>query len=166
VVGVPEPRYARRTEVTAQKTRAELENELRRWGASQFGYNLVESRGEDPGEATIVFTIAGVLVRMSLSLPARTERRFTHTDTGIKRSVGGARDAWDAEVRRRWRELYFVTKAKLVAVHAGISTLEREFLSDVVVADERGTETTVGQALAPRLLEQARTRLRAIEGRS
>ena len=40
-----------------------------------------------------------------------------------------------------------VIKAKLVAVEAGISTIEREFLADVVLPDGH----TVGQWVAPQL---------------
>jgi hypothetical protein len=130
------PKYARRTDVPAQRTRNALENDLRRWGASQLGFNL------EPGRATVAFTLAGLAVRMTVALPAEPDA---------------------AEERRRWRELYLVVKAKLVAVSAGISTLEREFLADAVVPDPAGGDTTVGALLAGELLDRARTHRRAIE---
>jgi len=64
---------------------------------------------------------------------------------------------FDAEVRRRWRSLALIVKAKLVAVDDGISTAEREFLADTMVGD-----FTVYQRIRPEL-ERAR---QAITGRS
>jgi len=49
------------------------------------------------------------------------------------------------ERRQRWRVMVMVTKAKLEAVACGISTIEREFLSDIVLPDGR----TVAETMTP-----------------
>jgi hypothetical protein len=119
--------YARRTTVSPIKTRGEIEHELEKRGASAFGYN------REGNQTVIAFTLDGLQVRMGLELPNPNERRFTHTPTGQPRSAGSQADAYDQEVRRRWRALLLVVKAKLVAVDEGITTLEREFLADVML---------------------------------
>ena len=45
------------------------------------------------------------------------------------------------------RALYLIVKAKMEAVEAGISTVEREFLYDIVLPDGR----TAGEWLAPQI---------------
>ncbi len=50
---------------------------------------------------------------------------------------------------RRWRALVLVVKAKLEAVASGISTLESEFLANIVM----GNGQTIGAAMLHRLPE-------------
>lgn len=61
--------------------------------------------------------------------------------------TAAARDAYEQEIRRRWRSLLLVVKAKLTAVADGISTVEREFLADLVIP----TGQTLAEWLAPQL---------------
>jgi len=147
--------YARRTPVEVVRTRTQIEDELRRRGASSFGYNVDDATGE----AVIAFTMAGLQVRMALPLPDFDDDAFRFTPSGkYQRAPAEQAKAYDAEVRRRWRSLALIVKAKLVAVDDGITTLEREFLSDTVLADG----ATVWERTRPEL-ERAR---QAITGRS
>lgn len=125
--------YATGTPVPPERTRLDIERELMKRGASQFGYN------HDQGgrRSVVAFTLKGLQVHMTLTQPDPAEHRFTRTPTGKPRSTTAALDAYDQEVRRRWRALLLVVKAKLVAVDEGITTLEREFLADVVLANGR-----------------------------
>jgi len=146
--------YARRTPVEVVRTRTQIENELRRRGASSFGYNI----DDQTGEAVIAFTMAGLQVRMALPLPDFDDDAFKYTPSGrYQRSPAEQAKAYEAELRRRWRSLALIVKAKLVAVDDGISTAEREFLADTMVGD-----FTVYQRIRPEL-ERAR---QAITGRS
>jgi hypothetical protein len=146
--------YARRTPVEVVRTRSQIEDELRRRGASSFGYNVDDTAAE----AVIAFTMAGLQVRMTLPLPDFDDDRFRYTPSGrYQRSPAEQAKAYDQELRRRWRSLLLIVKAKLVAIDDGITTMEREFLSDVVVGD-----TTVWERVRPEL---ERTR-QAITGRS
>jgi hypothetical protein len=72
---------------------------------------------------------------------------FRQSETGRRRTESAAQAAYDQAVRARWRALLLIIKAKLEAIAGGISTLEREFLADVVMPDSQ----TVGQWLAPQL---------------
>jgi hypothetical protein len=135
------PRYAAQTEVPSDRSRAEIERTLRRYGATAFAY------GWEGDTAQIAFKLDGRQIRFRLPLPDPQSREFTVTPTGRKRSASATEDAYEQAVRQRWRALALVIKAKLEAVEAGISTVEDEFLAAVMLPDGR----TVGDWLAPQL---------------
>jgi hypothetical protein len=56
-------------------------------------------------------------------------------------------------IRQRWRALLLTIKAKLEAVAVGITTLEEEFLANVVTPDN----VTVGEWIRPQLKEAYET---------
>jgi hypothetical protein len=134
------PRYAAGTEVSSDRSRAEIERTLRRYGATAFAY------GWDHQAATVMFEIASRRVLFRLPMPDRNLREFTHTPAkGIRRSPEAAEQAYEQGVRQRWRALALVIKAKLEAVAAGITTIEQEFLAHIVMPDGR----TVSEWAAP-----------------
>jgi hypothetical protein len=135
------PRYAERTEVSSDRSRAEIERTLRRYGASAFAY------GWDHQRATIAFEMAGRRILFRLPMPDPTAKEFTRTPTGKPRSPSAAEVAYEQAVRQRWRALALVIKAKLEAVAAGITTVEQEFLAHIQLPDG----STVGEWAAPQL---------------
>ena len=62
-------------------------------------------------------------------------------------------EAYDQACRQRWRALLLVIKAKLEAVTAGISTIETEFLANIVLPDN----TTAGEWMLPQIDRAYRT---------
>lgn len=140
-------RYAQRTEVPSTRSRDEIERTLERYGATAFAY------GWDNGAraATIMFEIGtprGVRrVRFRLPMPDRHDPEFTRTPTGKARTESAARAEYDRAVRQRWRALALVIKAKLEAVAAGITSIEDEFLSHVMLPNG----STVGEWATPQL---------------
>lgn len=126
-------RYASQTSVPSEKSRAEIEKLLLRYGADQFMYGI------KPEAAVIAFRAQGRHVRFILPFPSPTEQRFTHGKSRAtymsppKRSAEAARKAWDQEIRSRWRALALVIKAKLEAVESGIAEFEDEFMAHVVL---------------------------------
>ena len=139
--------YASKTQVPVEKSRAEIERILVRYGAEQFVY------GWDRVGAVIAFLVtteAGQKrqVRFQLPLPDRTDRAFTHHSYG-RRTETEAEKRWEQACRQRWRALALVVKAKLEAVESGIATFEDEFLAYTMLP---GGET-VGQWLTPQLDE-------------
>lgn len=134
-------RYAENTAVASERTRAEIERTLRRYEATAFAY------GWHQGAATIGFTIAARSVRMELPLPDASDSTFAHGPSGRARGAAGAKQAYEQAVRQCWRAMALVIKAKLEAVAAGISTVEREFLADVVLPDG----STVGDWASPQI---------------
>jgi hypothetical protein len=141
-------RYAQQTDVTSDRSRAEIERTLRRYGAEQFMY------GWDARFAVIAFRMRERRIQFRLPLPDRGGREFTHTETGRPRkSDAHIERAYEQAVRQRWRALALVIKAKLEAVNAGIAELEDEFLAHIVLP---GGET-VGQHVRPRIAEAYQT---------
>lgn len=140
-------RYAENTSVSADRSRADIERELVRYGASGFGYSwekrevaLSRYPGYGPKTeqrmfATIVFQFKERRIRLDLPMPT-------------EREAGTVQKAEQAQ-RQRWRALLLVIKAKLEAVESGISTLEHEFLANIVTDSGR----TIGETVVPRLNE-------------
>jgi len=137
-------KYASTTEVSSEKSQAELRTILNRYGATKFGYLEEESR------CAIMFEAQGRRVRFILPLPSRTAREVTHTkDRGLLRSVNAQHEAYEQAIRQRWRALCLAVKAKLEAVESGIATFEEEFMAYVLLPDGR----TVGEWMQPQLEE-------------
>lgn len=123
--------YARGTTVSAQESRADIERVLTRFGADSFGYM------SNSLQAAIVFRLKGRNVRIGLPFPSIQDKAIVHDKRGATRTPEQRARAVDAEVQRRWRCLLLVIKAKLTAIEDGISTVDREFLPDMVLADGR-----------------------------
>lgn len=123
------PKYAAETKVTVASSKAEIERVLQRYGADQFYQGWIENC------AAIGFRIEPRNIRMTLPLPSRDSEEFVKTETGRVRSDTSRAEAYEQACRQRWRALILVVKAKLEAIDCGISTIEREFLSDVVLSN-------------------------------
>lgn len=134
--------YAKDTAVSVERSRAEIERTLARWGATAFAY------GWQGDQAVIQFAAQGRQVRFDLPLPARDERRFTHTPTGLQRSECAAAKEWEQGVRQRWRALVLAIKAKLEAVESGISEFEDEFAAWILLPDGQRVRDHIRPAIA------------------
>jgi len=125
-------KFAEGTAVPAERSKAEIERTLTKFGADQFGYGWREAA------AVVVFRAQGRHIRFILPMP-------TEADIKAMRSV----DAKDREVRRRWRALNLCIKAKLEAVATGIETFEESFMAHVVLPDGR----TMAEASIPQIAQ-------------
>ena len=135
-------RFAESTSVPADRSRAEIERTLQRWGATGFMYGWQES------SALVAFVVAGRQVRFILPLPDQDDPQFARTPA--KRQVRSPEQrlaAWEQATRQRWRALALVIKAKLEAVETGIVTFEQEFLPHLVLPDG----STVHDWIAPQM---------------
>lgn len=143
-------RYAENTTVSVENSQAELTRLLRRHGAHQ----IVSATDDKRGAALVAFAIEGRQVRLEIEVPtaelfaaeanARSvaeQPRGWRSMAPAKRREWAKRQAQQAE-RQRWRALVLVTKAKLELVADGLSTIQREFLADLVLPDG----STVGKA--------------------
>lgn len=141
-------KYAQQTTVSPEKSRAEIEAMLTRYGANSFGYAW-----EDQGRiAVIQFCAKDRMVRFKITMPDPKDRRFTHSAhkdrwRQAQRSASAALAAWEQAKRQCWRALALVVKAKLEAVDAGITTFEQEFLAHILLPNGQ----TTAQWLAPQL---------------
>lgn len=136
--------YAEKTTVSVTKTKADIEDLIIRYGADQFISGFKENL------AVIGFTMANRQIKFLLPLPDKTDKIFWYTaGRGQKRSDDAAYAAWEQACRSKWRALYLIIKAKLEAVESGISTVEREFLYEIVLPDGR----TAGEWMLPQINE-------------
>ncbi len=142
-------KFAQTTDVSVDKSRAEIERVLAKYGADAFGYTI------DGQDAKIAFRMSGRHFRFALTLPDRNRADF-HTyqqsSKTWKRADGVPEKMWEQECRSLWRALLLVIKAKLEAVAVGITTLEDEFLSAMVLSDG----ATVGETMKPQIEEHYR----------
>lgn len=138
-------RYAANTDVPVDRSRAELERTLDRYGATEFLY------GRDTSSVMIMFGMRGRRVRFIIPMPDPKAPEFTtylRGSTKYRRTDDAARKEWEQACRQRWRALNLVVKAKLEAVETGIGSFEEEFLAYLVVP---GQDVTVGQVAIPAL---------------
>ncbi len=160
-------RFAQGTSVPMERSRAEVERTLMRYGASGFAYAWerrqqpmpreghqgwcpLQSHPEDPQPSHCICGAGRIIEREVVAIHFKFKERTIQLEVPMPHECEtGTKAKADAAVRQRWRALVLVLKAKLEAVASGISTLEAEFLANVVMADGR----TVGQAILPRLSE-------------
>lgn len=135
--------YAARTTVASSKTIWEIEKIVTRFGADRFAYTWVDEKNM----AMIGFAMQGRMIRFLVPMPARDE--YQKVRKGHKRDTQVAAKMWDQEVRRRWRSVLLMVKAKLEAMTSGIATFEDEFLAYIVLPDG----STVGESVQPQLAE-------------
>lgn len=135
--------YAENTSVSAEKSRAEIERTLQKYGADQFMY------GWDQARALIGFRMAGRQLKFVLPMPNKSDSRFTKTPTGKTRTEAAAFKEWEQACRQKWRALSLVIKAKLEAVEAGIAIFEDEFMANIVLPNG----STVSQFMLPQIEE-------------
>lgn len=133
--------YAETTTVSSEKSRAEIERILSRYGASSFMYGWIAD------SAQIAFDMNGRRIRFILPLPNKADKDFTNTPTGKPRAAKAIEDAYEQAIRQRWRALSLVIKAKLEAVESGITEFDDEFLAHIQLPNG----STVGQFMLPQI---------------
>ena len=153
------PTYAASTDVSSDKSRAEIERTLQRFGATTFMY------GWQAESAVIAFVHRGKQIRMTLPLPDRQDKQFTLTPTGKwKRSQAEAEKAYEQAVRQRWRALALIVKAKLEGVEAGVTSFEQEWGMFVVLPSGKTVADEVIPAIEHAYLTGSVAPLLQIEG--
>lgn len=135
--------YAENTSVSAERSRAELETILGKYGADAFGY-MTDKMGSQ-----IVFKCSGRSIRIRIPKADGSELK-QKTGPWSREVTDTQRTAYaEKENRRRWRSLVLVVKAKLEAVESGIAVFDDEFLAYTVTPNGE----TVGEWMAPQLAE-------------
>lgn len=128
--------FAQGTTVAVEKSRAEIEKLITKYGASEF------SSGWMGSQAAIQFKASGRRVRFVLQLPDQEWARDQIMNSKRPRyyyresiPVSAIAPLVDGEHRRRWRCLLLAIKAKLEVVESGIATFDEEFLAHIVIDD-------------------------------
>lgn len=134
-------RYAVNTTVSVEKSKAEIERILTRYGADSFMYG---SKKGKTSAAMIMFSLSGKQVKFVLPLPNPDNYKLTPAGRR-RRSVDDMLKAYEQACRQSWRALCLVIKAKLEAVESGITTFEQEFLAHILLPNSQ----TVGEHVLP-----------------
>jgi hypothetical protein len=138
-------KYAAKTDVPVERSRAEIERNLMRYGATAFSYAVSHTEHK----AVIQFMIAGRMIKKEIPLPEFDS--FKKTPAGrAHRNTDGQLKAWEQACRQRWRAISLAVLAKLEMTEAGVSTIEEEFLADIVLPNQQ----TLHEHVAP-LIEEA-----------
>jgi hypothetical protein len=121
-------KYAEQTQVPVDRSKAEIERLIQRYGATEFATGWKQER------AVIQFKMRDRYVRFILPLPNRQE--FSKTPSGRRtRSESDTLKAWEQGCRQRWRALALTIKAKLESVESGIEEFESAFMAQMVMPD-------------------------------
>lgn len=127
-------KYAEQTAVSSERSRAEIETILGRYGATSFAYMWQGTT------ALILFEYKEKRIRFMLKLPSRDDKAIRLTpERGTVRSREAQEKAYEQAVRQKWRALALVIKAKLEAVESGISVFEEEFMANIVLPNGQTT---------------------------
>ncbi len=135
--------YAEDTAVPLERSKAEVELMLKRFGSSEFGYASSERADQ------VAFCLGGRFYRMTLPRPDPKDPRICLTKGGRLRSRQDLQLALEQRWRAQWRALCLHIKARIVAIESGITSLEREFLPDLVLPNR----LTAQEWLLPQVAE-------------
>lgn len=116
-------KFATKTDVTEEKSRQDIEHILKKYGATGYGPTWESTPAGTQWQ--IKFRIKDRFVQMDFIVPALGKQA----------------------TRSFWRAIYNVIKFKLEAVEIGYSTIEREFLADILLPND----TVLGAWILPQL---------------
>jgi hypothetical protein len=142
--------YAKGTKVPTAKSEFEIKYLLKRMGAEQVG------TFEDGlhHRAIVVFRLDGLSIALPVPLPDPDDPGFLLTPSKkVKRTPEKAFEEYEHEVLRRWRVLLMLIKAKLETIELGMSTIQREFLPDVMLPGGGTVESWLGPSIEGKYLE-------------
>lgn len=141
--------YAENTKVSPERSIAEIKRTLEKYGCTAFFW------GETKDKISIGFELAGIQFKLKVPLADHNDPKLTRTPTGRMRRGKSKEEAWNQDKAERFRKLLLLLKAKLEAVHLGIETLEKAFLSNLVLP----TGETVGEHIMPKVQEALEERV-------
>lgn len=123
-------KYAARTSVPIERSKAEIESILTKYGADQFSSGWVD------GKAVVMFRIKNRYIRIEMP---------TLKTSGLRTKA--AEETAAQENRRRWRALVLYVKAKLESVESEIISFEEAFMAHIVLPNRQ----TVGEFMVPQI---------------
>jgi len=130
-------KYAQKTTVDVGRSLQEIQDLLRRYGATQFLIDYEQNRiGFSLLSRKVIFTMPAVNI----------DHTIQKTPTGKNRNADAQQTALAQKERQQWRALLLIIKAKLEAIDSGITTLDQEFMAFYLLKN--------GQTLAQTILPQ------------
>lgn len=112
-------RFAEDTSVPVGTTQGEIKDRLRKAGADQIAVFESDER------SAVAFRLSAAMYRVTIPIEVGAKNRAQ-------------------EERRAWRLMGLLIKSKLEAVREGATTIEREFLADMLLYDGRTVSEWAG----------------------
>ena len=143
--------YAATTKVTVEQSKNELQQLLSKHGATHVGVFA----DEIGARAVVVFALNERRYQLDIPMPSMSEVGESLSDKKSKQKhqppddkmFEWARVQWDQACRARWRAVVLLVKAKLEIVRIHGSTIEHEFLADMVLPGGMTVATIVERDL-------------------
>lgn len=139
--------YASGTSVPVERSRAEIDRVLSKHGATSRGVMCDDLEGQ----AIVAFALSGRHYSIHVPLPrydAFEMKKLPTRAFPTKRTPEQQRAAYEQACRERWRGVVLLLKAKLELVAMGVSTVEKEFLADLVLPGGGRLHDELGPAIA------------------
>jgi len=136
-------RYASSTDVPTDRTKAEIEKTLLRYGAD----DITMATSVQRGRAGVAFVHRDIPVKINVPLPDRNDKEFRLTDRGRKRVENQVQVAWEQACRQRWRALLLLIKANLESIELGVLAAEDVWLPWMMLPGGQ----TVSEKIRPHL---------------
>lgn len=152
-------RYAADTTVSAERTQIEIQSLLLKHGASARAVGVDDATSR----AFVMFSLGGRQIRVEVLLhptggaPTSTPRRWRRWSEQERRHWQASQR--EQRARSTWRGLLLLLRAKLEAIEGGYSSVEREFLADVMLPGGRSVGQLVSAAVAKAYLTDEEPRL-------
>lgn len=139
-------RYAEGTTVSVESSRGEITGILAKHGVVRMGWFT------EPEADVLQFELGGNAYRLTIVRPTVEDVRAAYiADGGNWSRVYDPAAKVNAEWRRRWRANVLLLKAKLEFADGMTSTVERELMPYMVLADGRTLEAAIAGGGLPLL---------------
>ena len=150
-------RFAARSVVAIEQTQAEIVSLLVRHGATARAVGV----DDGAGKATVMFAMADRRMRIDVAVhpspPAPVPSRGWRWSDAEKRRWTEAQR--EQQARSAWRGILLLLRAKLESIAGGYSTVEHEFLADVVLPGGGRVGEMIGEAVRKAYLTGATPKL-------
>lgn len=134
------------TQVPPEKTQAEIQKLLYRYGAAAIRWSTIRKTVNDAEEVELKFVITdnnGLPITVRVRPPILTVRRRE------RGHYGSVQD--QVSLAASLRLLFYWLKSKLEAISYGLVTFEEEFLANIAGYLPSGVEVTIGDLIIPKL---------------
>lgn len=141
-------RFADGTDITAAASLADIEGEMARFGATGF----LTYRDDVRRFSVVGFHLPDIGAFL-LYIPLPDEAKFGKDKAPVATKSGKKpfKSAFEQEYARILRVVVNLVKTKLAAVQEGVTSVEREFFSDLVIYTGNGRQQTVFEWYAPQI---------------
>jgi hypothetical protein len=142
--------YATETSVPVEKSKMQIDALLAANGAQSRGIVV-----DDAGTAMIGFVMKGLKYRLTVPLPKieKTPRDPRGGSRGWdeQHRADWLRKTWEQACRSQWRGMLLLLKAKFLAVEMGVTDVQKEFLSDLILPSGGTVLSELGKQISEAL---------------